>query len=341
LRLLRLLPPAVFVLACTDPVDKAAKQRIFSPEDPPKVLAAASEKLPPERIAEDPVIAKRVLEMSAAEATERLGAHKYAVDVSFEWTGKSRAVRATEKRTLVSASGGVAGDFDAVEDIAASGGSGAGQGLEVLRVHGDVYAKDKYGKFRQRKRDRGMAERAREDVHGALRDFASLFQDRMKLEPQGTVTYEGRTAWKYIATLAPHAPQLPMAKVPPVVQARAGRDPSTERRLRFFDKRVPKALSGEVFVDAETSVVVKVHLDGHMTAPGEEKDGPEVALRMTLDGRVTDVGKEPGLKTPKDALPDVDKPEGIAEALDRFGIPRVGKHGDGGTESEQPDEETQ
>ena len=40
--------------ACTDPVDKAAKARIFSPEDPPKVVASAAEKLPPEDVADEP-----------------------------------------------------------------------------------------------------------------------------------------------------------------------------------------------------------------------------------------------------------------------------------------------
>jgi hypothetical protein len=333
-----LLLLAAALAACTDPVDKVAKKRIFSPEDPPQVLSAASEKLPPERIAEDPSVAKRVLEMGAAEATERLGAHRYAADVSFEWSAKTRTVRASEHRTLAAGAGGVGGDFDAVVDISTPAQGWAGQGLEVLRVHGDVYAKDKYGKFRYRKRDRGMADRAREDVHGALRDFASLFQDRLKLVPEGTVTYEGRTAWKYAASLAPTAPPAGATKMPPLVQARSGKDPSTDRHLRFFDKRVPKAILGEVFVDADTSVVLKAHLDGRMTAPGE--DGSEASLHMTLDGRVTAIGKDPQLKTPKDFLPDVDKPEGIAQALDRFGIPRLGKHADGGVETEQPDEET-
>jgi len=329
---------SVLLAGCAKPVDKAAKQRIFSAEDPPAVISAASEKLPPERIADDPAVAQRVLEMGAAEATERLGAHRFLADVSFEWAGKGRVVREAEKRTLVSGAGGVGGDFDAVEDINSQGLPGSGQGLEVLRVHGDVYARDKFGRFRQRKRDRGMAERAREDVHGALRDFASLFQDRLKLEPQGTATFEGRTVWKYVASLVNRAP-VADAKLPALLQARTGRDVATERRLRFFDKRSPKALSGELWVDAEKSVVLKAHLDGRMTAPGENKEG-DVALHMLLDAKVSDIGKEPGLRTPSDALPDVDKPEGIADALDRFGIPRAGKHADAGVD-EAPEDEAQ
>ena len=67
------------------------------------------------------------------------------------------------------------------------------QGFEVLRVGGQVFAKDLYRKYRQRLRDRGMAERTREDVFGALRDFDAIFAQRLKLTPQGNVTYEGRS----------------------------------------------------------------------------------------------------------------------------------------------------
>src|SRR5439155_22891253 len=87
---------------CTDSVDKAAKKRIFSPEDPPKAVASASEKLPPENVAEDPRIARRILGMGAAEATERIGPHRYSATVTFEWTavGSGKSLRLAETRTL-------------------------------------------------------------------------------------------------------------------------------------------------------------------------------------------------------------------------------------------------
>jgi hypothetical protein len=55
---------ALAATACTDPVDKAAKARIFSPEDPPKVVASAAETLPPQEVASDARVARRVLGMS-------------------------------------------------------------------------------------------------------------------------------------------------------------------------------------------------------------------------------------------------------------------------------------
>jgi hypothetical protein len=66
---------------CSDPADKAAKKRIFSAEDPPQAVAAASQKLPPQDAADNAVIARRILGMGAAEATERLGAHRYTATI--------------------------------------------------------------------------------------------------------------------------------------------------------------------------------------------------------------------------------------------------------------------
>jgi len=38
----------VLLAACSNPVDRAAKERIFSPEDPPPVVASAKESLDPQ-----------------------------------------------------------------------------------------------------------------------------------------------------------------------------------------------------------------------------------------------------------------------------------------------------
>ena len=50
-------------------------------------------------------------------------------------------------------------------------------------------------------------------------------------------------------------------------------------------------------------------------------------LRMVLESAVTEIGKNPQLRAPEDFLPDADKPQGIADALDRFGIARAKPEG--------------
>lgn len=317
--------------ACTDPADRAAKQRIFSPEDPPAVVASAKEKLDPNELGNDPRLGHRVLTMGADEVAERLGPHKFTADVSFEWSSGNQRVKLTETRLLEAAAGGVGGDFHARID------NSRDQGLEVVRAHGQVFARNKYGKFRLRQRDRGIAERTRNDTAGALREVDSLFDGRLELVARGPTTVEGRPAYRYEVRLAEASPKAAASAVPVVPPAsRAKMDEGTRRRQTFVEKRQPKALTGELVVDAASAVVLQAHVIGRLEVPGQAGSGA-AELRLVLDERIRDVGRPPAIKPPEGFLPDADKPEGLADALDRFGIPRSGR-ADAGVDTELDDD---
>lgn len=331
---------AVLLVACTDPADKAAKQRIFSPEDPPQAVAAAGQKLPPEDADDRPEIARRILGMGAAEATERLGAHHYTATIDWEWTQTGKNLRLKETRDLVAGAGGMSGDFRAQLSNTDNAG------LEVLRVAGQVYARTTWGRegegrFRQRLRDRGMAERIREETWGALRDLDELFRGRLKLTAQSsnenTTSFAGRTAWKYAVSMAAVGSEPP-SRLPPIASAKGGADETTRRRQHFYDARTPYTLQGEVLVDAQTSVVLKTHIIGRVSVKGGgDPKAPDADLRVTLDAFLSDIGKPVALAPPKDFLPDEDKPDGVAAALARVGMERKA---DGGvtTGPELPDD---
>jgi hypothetical protein len=306
-------------LGCKDPVDQAAKKRIFSPEDPPQAVAAASQKLPPEEAADSSSISRRILGMGAAETTERIGPHTYNATITWEWASGGKNIRLKESRELLSGPGGVSGDF-----IARMTNTNE-QGVEVMRIGGKVFARSTYGKdgaarLRERRRDRGMAERIRDEASGALRDFDLLFRGRLKLTAQGTSSLEGRTAWKYTVSLADAAPDTG-AKLPPLAVPKNGVDETTKRRQLFYDARTPRTLQGEVYVDAETSVVLKARLDGRV---GVKATDSESELHLVIESALTGIGKAPVIEAPKDFLPDEDKPDGIAAALLRMGIERKG-----------------
>ena len=221
----------------------------------------------------------------------------------------------------------MSGDFLARLTNTSTAGD-VGSGLEVVRVGGSVYARTTYGKdgagqFRERKRDRGIAERMRDEAYGAVRDFDQLFRGRLVLEAKGTQTIEGRLCWKYDVSLGPPLAGGPK-NLPPLAAPRSGADDTTMRRRAFFDLRDPKTLTGEVFVDAEKAVVLKATMSGRI---GVASDGGDAELRLSLNSALTNVGRAPELKAPQDFLPDEDKPQGIAATLLRFGIER----GDGGT----------
>jgi len=315
---------------CHEPRERAAKERIFSPEDPPKVVASAQEKLAPEQLGAEPRLAERVLTMGAAEMAERLGAHRFSASLSFDWsTPSATPVKLTESRLLEADARGVNGDFHAKVD------NSQDLGLEVIRVAGEVYARNRFGKFRLRRRDRGMAERTREDVVAPLSELDTLFDRRVKLVPQGVVMYEGRSALRYEVALASARPKEPPQSLPSLLQPKGGVDETTRRRLAFLAGKAPRSLKGEVLVDQASGVVVRATLEGRLEVPGPGSARP-AALRVALDEKVTRIGQPLELKIPPGALPDVDKPLGIADALDRFGIPRGGK-ADAGVEADDDD----
>ena len=230
--------------------------------------------------------------MDAAEVVERLGPHTSITDLGFEWSGAAQPVRLEEKRRIVAGRGGVGGDFLVVQE------NSRDQGLEVLRKDGKVYARSRYGQFRQRLRDRGMAERVRSEVQGVMRDVDALFLGRVALAPKGTESLDGRSAWKYGVSLAPEAPTLASGHaLPALVEPKGGRDASTLRRLRFHEERVPVSLQGEIWIDAETSVVLKANLDGRLRVPAEGAEGnSQLALRVRT--ALSGVGKDAQLAVP-------------------------------------------
>jgi hypothetical protein len=328
-----LIAGLALLAACSNPVDRAAKERIFSPEAPPAVVASAKESLDPQKLASDPKLAHRVVEMGPAEVTERIGPHRFSAEVAFTWTAGKETVKLTETRLLESAAGGVSGDFHARIE------NSRDQGLEVVRARGQVFARSKFGKYRLRLRDRGMAERTRDETAGALRELDGLFQGRLEFSLEGPTSVDGRSAFRYTVRLADATGAKPArGETPPAVAyGRGGLDEDSARRQRFVDQRQPKKLSGEVLVDAATAVVLRAHLDGTVAVPGDKGVAP-AQLHVVLDERLKDVGKPVAVQAPEGHLPDADKPEGIADALDRFGIQR--KAGaDGGVDTEA-DEDT-
>lgn len=318
---------ACVAIGCADEVDRAAKKRIFSPEDPPQAVASASEKLDSAK-GEDADTRRRILNMSAAETTERLGAHRYTARVSFEWSTNGQMVKLDETRTLKASAGGVNGDFHALLE------NSRDLGLEVMRIGGKVYARSRYGKFRQRLRDRGMAEREREEIFRALADFNSLFLDRLQLTPAGTGRVAGRSAQKYRVTLGPASTASSFDSLPAPVYAKGGIDAPTQHRQEFWSRRQPQSVKGEVWIDDETSVVLKARLDGKVLV---EKSKAPSTLSTSLSAEISEIGKDSLLRAPKDFLPDGDKPNGIADALERFGY-ATSRKPDGGVSEEPTDE---
>lgn len=314
-------------LGCADPEDLAAKARIFSPEDPPQAVAAASEPLADAK----PADAARILTMSGAEATERLGAHRFHAEVNWEWSDGTTRVSLEETRDIVAGAGGVSGDFQVKSANAHD------WGLEFIRVKGRVFARNTWGgqgagRFRERLRDRGMAERVREDAYGVLREVFEVFEARPKFSQTPIVLMEGgRRALKYAVALG-GARAAPETNLPPLIVAKGGVDVSSQLRKEFWQRKSPLSLDGEVVVDAATGVVLKSNVVGRLKVP--TRAGAVASLTIRVDTKFADVGKVQVVSLPSNYLQDEDKPNAVARALTRFGFGRLR---DGGLEAPEPE----
>jgi hypothetical protein len=324
---------ALALSACPDAVDKAAKQRIFSPEEPPKEQLAASQPIDVEKAADDAELTYHVLAMSAAEAYERIGPFKFTATASYEWTYGKSTVSLSEKRSL---------DQAGASEYALHTENNRDSGMDLVRLPDRTFARSRYHKFRERKRDRGQSELVREDVFGALHTVETLFNNRLALSRDKREEIGGRGAKRFGFMIA----QKPLRatgpdpwKLPPLQYPSGGPDQQTRRRADFANLRAPKAVEGALWVDIETGVPLKAELTATLAAPGEESDQATLTVKVLYELKPAD---KLSVAAPEDFLPDQDRPNGIAATLERFELQR----GDGGVsaasrpvEPEEPGEE--
>jgi len=323
------------LLSCKRSEDQAAKQRIFSPEEPVGALAEAKETLDAGRVAEDPRLAERVVRMAQAEVAARLGAHKAQTRVQFAWfRGPGAAdggtdVSLAEDSSLHQAANG---DFSVRQE------NDRNQGFELVWVKGEVFVRGLFGPFRKRRTDRSDPERVRELAMGALPIFDRLAHG-LKLQKSGEATVEGRRVIRYQVTGSagrpPPAERTDLPKLEYPLQPGGGRGPDadTARRLEVWQKEEPTRIAGTLVVDAQTGVALAADLQGHFRVPGEGAPAAELDLHSVLT--VSGIGKDPGVQAPQfDPEPSV--PHAVKDPL-RF----LGKAPAAGGAEEAPAEESE
>jgi len=320
--------------SCKRTEDQAAKQRIFSPEEPVGALAEAKEALDAGRLAEDPRLAERVVRMAQAEVAARLGAHKAQTRVQFAWFRGLGApdggsdVALAEETTLLQAANG---DFSVRQE------NDRNQGLELVWVKGEVFVRGLFGPFRKRRTDRTDPERVRELAMGALPTFERLARG-LKLQKSGEATVEGRRVVRYHVTGSAGRPppaernELPKLEYPLQPGGSRGPDADTARRLEVWQKEEPTRVAGTLVVDAQTAVAIAADLQGHFRVPGEGGPAAELDLHSVLT--VSGIGKDPGVQPPQ-FEPEPSVPHAVKDPL-RF----LGKAPAAGTPEEPSTDES-
>lgn len=308
---------ALIAVACADEADRAAKARIFSPEDPAPDLQRAAEALDSSGASSDPALWKRLWTMDRLEATRRLGAHKATTKVSLKWTRAGRTVDLVEEYKFETDANG---DFRAViqndEDA----------GLEFVWAGGEAFAKSRFGPFRRRRIDRAQQDVWRDQATGALRTAFELGNGRLRATPAGPIDVRGRSGHRFALALGEQWGEAEAASdAPPVLfgQVRdakgalvTGPDDDTRRRLDFDRHVKPESVAGHVVFDAKTGVILEGRLQGRYAVP----EGDEAGARLALD-IVFDVRPDEAVKVEKPAkIADTNIPHAVKDPLGFLGI---------------------
>jgi hypothetical protein len=298
---------AILGTGCSRGPDAEGRRRLFSRdgETPSAEHGAPGEGERPEA----------AIALGADEVAARIGSFDLSAAVDWTVTARgedARRVHVAERHRVRQLA---TGEFEVISEIDPGRGPGGVSGKHVVFAGGMTWARGAFAPFRERPTDRGRdARRFRDESFGLAAEVARLAGAALVLEPAGDGALIGRRAARWRASLdadrfAPPAPARPAAAGAP--------DEDTARRLAFLDGHVPRALDGEILVDAETGVPLRVKL----TATFAVRDRPNVKVELQLLAQLKAVGGAVGeVRPPRDPLPDSRKPPGVAAALEAAGL---------------------
>jgi len=285
------------------------------------------------RAAFDPARPEGSLLLDADEAARRIGSFEWTAGVEWSVTrqGSAERVRAVERHRLVQSA---TGEFSVELEVDPGLGEGSQTGRDVIWAGKLTYARGRWAPWRERPTDHGRdARRYRGESFGLFADLLSLFGPRLSIAPAGEATVLGRAARRYVLSLAA---DLPEAAQPPETRvfAQGGPDPDTKVRLAFLDGAQAVSVKGDVLLDAQTGVPLRVFLDAAFGVKADPRARIQVALRAQVKSLGAGV---PAVAAPKEALPDERKPRGIADALERAGL----KKKDEGDKKDEPKDDAE
>ncbi len=240
-------------------------------------------------------VADRLAAMTFAEVADRLGAHRHRSEVKFRFSSSNHHYASlTEKVLIVQAANG---DFRIMVD------NDGGQGYELVSSGGQLWIRNRYGKFHARSELDGIHIKQRDAAYDAWGAMHRLFRGRLRFTKQGLARHFGRDGLRYAIGLSSDAPRLPGTPAQPQVPAGVTQyvypvEPTPSDTDRWRDAAVPVSVSGSLVADLDTGVLLKADLTGRLAwTRAEEKIDLEVELHMEADG----FGNPPAIPAPATA----------------------------------------
>ena len=300
----------VMLVACKNAEDQEAKRRLFEPPPPKKVVQQAQASLDVERLDEDAESWKKVNRMSFHEIALRAKSLRYEASGQMDFNRADLSLQSSEKVIIVQSD---TGDFSINME------TGGGSRQELAYVNDVFFLKNNNGKWRASRDPTGERDAYRDDGGGIWKSFFDLFSHQMKVKKMGERTVNGRDTVLYAVSADDETQKMTGGDDPddiPVFtdggllvsdedEPQAGQpqpNQMAKRISKWRQKAHVKSGNGEVWVDLETGVPLKVTFKGELHVDDSLRPAK---LTVDFNSAITDLGKKLEVPPPAEAVEEI------------------------------------
>ncbi len=248
----------------------------------------------------DPEVTARVLRMPFGAAAARLGSLDFEARTYFSF---SRGGDEVEQSDLMKVRQDSNGNFHVFVDTSTDR-------VELYLIDEDVYVREDKGHLRKKPRREVSTDTWTDLAWSSIQQNLDLFQPRLRFVDPQPESLGGRETMRYRLTLAAEGEGDEVRAPPPAPSSLPVAPPARWRELRK-----PLDVSGQIWVDAGTGVVLKVKLEGRLEIP--DRDVRPTQLLVRYDAAVANVGKVETVKA-AESVPEYRRAPGQGDPIGFF-----------------------
>jgi hypothetical protein len=297
------LAGGLLVLACQNPENRAAKERVFSPPPPDPVLAQAKAPVDLGRLVADADYRLKTLSMVYPEVRARAGGGVFTVHEVMELSRGMGSMAVNEEGHI---------RFNTRGDMDVELKTGTSDSMQVIYANEVLYLRNRNGAWRTSRDPADERYTWADNTYAGIRTTFEMFNGSLSLKSKGQETVDGRkgTALEVSFKGTPKDPGVlggpPDAGLLPGTRLPDGGAllVSAMDRRRAMQNGEPQSISGVIVMDDALGIPLKVDLEGVMKLPG--KRTTEVStMTIKLQTSLTGVGKDHEIAAPGAAVEEI------------------------------------
>lgn len=310
---------------CQRPENVAAKRAMSEPPPADPLIERAKEKLDVDAMPDNDELARHIHMMPYKEMVARLGSFVLESDGQLVFSRSQFNIASSEKARVVQAE---SGDFSVHLEAGKDGTQ------EVAYINEILFLKNRNGAWRASRDPTGERHELVRDAAGVWRSFYKMYAHSLRFSSKGGDTVAGRSATRFAMMVPDESAKAKAAgendpsAAPTAVTEDGAPDRSAATEKKRLNDRMqawrtkahPAGGTGDIWIDRETGVVLKVKFTGKLAVG----DGPTPALlNVNIKMNISDVGHGRAIPAPKGAIDEIVRhktPVNVREVFEKQGV---------------------